>query len=289
MSDAPQVYLVPDEDPEMRRANEEARKTFRYFWRELSWERRRIVPGLDLACVKVPFSDPAELRDGDEEDGSGVEQMWLSDVDFDGQVIRGTLINTPQWLQSIQEGDEAEVPLNGISDWMYAIEGRVYGAYTVNLIRSRMGRGERRQHDDAWGLDFGDPEVIDVVPPEWLGQKPKRGFLGRLFGGGQSEPPKDLETTEHPMAENMAESLEEYLQSDPENVHATDDRGWTMLHQQALAGSAIGVSLLLKHGADMRAKTDNGMTPYQLAKVLRWKAVGQVLKAHAEKLKSGES
>ena len=43
------VFMSKDDDPEMQRAYENARATFRYFWREISWERRRIVPGLDLA------------------------------------------------------------------------------------------------------------------------------------------------------------------------------------------------------------------------------------------------
>jgi len=49
--------MFDDSDPEMQRAYENARANFRYFWREVAWERRRIVPALDLACVKAPFSD----------------------------------------------------------------------------------------------------------------------------------------------------------------------------------------------------------------------------------------
>jgi hypothetical protein len=51
------VFTFDDTDPEMQAAYEKARATFRYFWREVAWEQRRIVPGLDLAAVKAPFSD----------------------------------------------------------------------------------------------------------------------------------------------------------------------------------------------------------------------------------------
>jgi len=44
------VFLFDNSDPEMQRAYEQARATFKYFWRELAWERRRVVPALDLAC-----------------------------------------------------------------------------------------------------------------------------------------------------------------------------------------------------------------------------------------------
>jgi Uncharacterized protein conserved in bacteria (DUF2314) len=42
------VFMFDDNDPEMQQAYENVRATFRYFWREVARERRRIVPALDL-------------------------------------------------------------------------------------------------------------------------------------------------------------------------------------------------------------------------------------------------
>lgn len=64
-----QVYYHKDNDPEMQKAIDEARATFRYFWREMSWEYRRIVPALDMSAVKVPFQDPPELAEREGADG----------------------------------------------------------------------------------------------------------------------------------------------------------------------------------------------------------------------------
>jgi uncharacterized protein YegJ (DUF2314 family) len=50
-----QVFLADDGGPEMQRAYEQARDTFRYFWREIAWDRRRIVPALEMAAVKAPL------------------------------------------------------------------------------------------------------------------------------------------------------------------------------------------------------------------------------------------
>lgn len=275
-----QVHWFKSDDPAMQRANDEARSNFRCFWREMAWERRRIVPGLNLACVKVPFSDPPEENEASED--RRVEQMWLSEVNFDGKVITGTLINSPNWLTSMSEGDEKKVSIDGITDWMYAINGRVYGAWTVNLIRSRMDRKERAQHDQAWGLDFGDPARIEVLPSEWFNRKSSGGFLKRILGGAPAEP-IDWRTAEHPMAVNMTESLLEQLQSDPELVRTADDEGWTFLHQLALAGSATHVDLLLKHGADPKAQTNHGMTALQLARSLDWKNVIAILAQHSKR------
>jgi hypothetical protein len=49
------VFMFDDSDPEMQNAYLSARANFRYFWREVAWERRRIIPALDLACAKAPL------------------------------------------------------------------------------------------------------------------------------------------------------------------------------------------------------------------------------------------
>jgi uncharacterized protein YegJ (DUF2314 family) len=259
------VFLSDNSDPEMQRAFENARATFRFFWREIAWERRRIVPALDLACVKAPFSDGEQGKRT--KDTPEVEHMWLSEVDFDGQFVSGVLLNAPNWLKTVKEGDSARIPLGDISDWMYAISGEVFGAYTVNLLRSRMGRRERQEHDAAWGLTFGDPMKIRVAPEPNKGG----GLLKSWFGKRQAD------TQEHPMSESMASSLKEQLAKDPSLVSAKDDRGWTFLHQEALAGSTATVKVLLAAGADRDAVTDHGMTALQLARSLGWDNVVALL------------
>jgi uncharacterized protein YegJ (DUF2314 family) len=263
------VFLFDNSDPQMQEAYRKARATFRYFWREMAWERRRIVPALDLACVKAPFSDPGPAEP--QRDHPDVEHMWLGDVDFDGRLVRGVHLNSPNWLKSVKAGDPAEVPLGEISDWMYAIGGEVYGAYTVHLMRSRMGSRERQDHDAAWGLHFGDPGKVRVAPaPE------KRGGWLRSWFGRKSEGEAAI-PAEHPMSEAMVASLEERLAEDPSMLHEKDERGWTLLHHQALAGSAATVRVLLERGANPNARTDHGMTPLQLAQSLGWDIVVALL------------
>jgi len=274
MADSP-IFPSPSDDPEMDQAGAKARQTFRFFWREMAWERRRIVPGLELAAVKGSFSDPPEIR-AQNPDGLEVEHMWLLEVDFDGRQVHGTLINAPHSLKTFHEGDRVTIAGKQICDWMYVIGGSVYGGFTVDLLRSRMGKGERKQHDQAWGFDFGDVGVVNLVPPEYVGEAPaKKGGLLSLFGGAKSEPQDYavVAATEHPMSVNMRESLEQTLTETPGFLQDTDDHGFTFLHQLALAGSLDGVDVCLKHGADPKKAASNGMTPFALAKSLGWKKV----------------
>ncbi|MGB7323902.1 MAG: DUF2314 domain-containing protein, partial [Rubripirellula sp.] len=223
------VFMQSNEDPAMQQAYQRARKTFRYFWRELSWEYRRIVPGLDIAAVKVAFKDPPGTPKSDPNQPEA-EQMWVTDIQFDGQKVSGTLINQPNWLQSVKEGDEVSVKPSQVNDWMYATSNMVCGAFTVNVMRAEMSKSERKAHDGAWGLNFGHPDSIIVVPPDYIGQSaPKKG----LFSGPKPivQDLTEVAKHEHPMALNMLDSLKEQLQQDPSLTQHADDRGLTFLHQ----------------------------------------------------------
>lgn len=259
----------------MEQAAAKARQTFRYFWREMAWEQRRIVPGHDLAAVKGSFSDPPEVR-AQNPGGLEVEHMWLLEIDFDGRELQGTLINSPHSLQSVSEGDRVTMAGKQIFDWMYVIGGDVYGGFTVDVLRGRMGSAERKQHDEAWGFNFGDVGVVNLVPPEFIGEPPakKKGFFSRLIGS--ASPPQDytaVAAAEHPMSANMRSSLEQTLTENPGLLTEADDHGYTFLHQLSLAGSLDGVDVCLKHGADPNQAAPNGMTPYKLAKSLGWERV----------------
>lgn len=247
MSDEQPVFMFDADDPEMVEAYLGAQGTFRYFWRELAWEQRRIVPALEFACVKAPFSDDVDTE-GDET--PNVEHMWVSEIVFDGLVIRGVVINQPNWIQSVAQGDAVELPITYISDWMYSRVGEVHGGFTVQLMRRRMDDDDRAAHDEAWGLDFGDPAHVRID-----------------------------DAPEHPMSENMAAAWAEQLTASPETATQVGENGWTMLHHLALAGSLANVELLLQHGADPHAKTPDGRTALDLAESLEWDRVAGALRA----------
>lgn len=266
----------------MFEASKKARQTFKFFWRELAWERRRIIPGLELAAVKASLCDPAEVRAANP-GGLEVEHMWLMDIDFDGRHVEGTLINKPHSLKTYQEGQQVKIVGKQVGDWMYVCAGEVCGGFTVDLMRSRMSASERKQHDAAWGHDFGDAGVVPLVPTSHLGDEaPTKKGLFSTFKKVPQKPQdyKKVAAAEHPMSVNMRESFEQALQENPEMLEQADDaHGFTFLHQLALAGSLDGVDVCLKHGADTNKKANNGMTAFDLAKCLAWKRVMARLQA----------
>ena len=252
VDEASRVVFAKD-DAAMQRAFASAQETFRYFWREVAWDKRRIVQGMEFAYVKAAFSD-----------GGEVEYMWLSEIEFDGQYVSGVLVNAPRYVDA-RKGDPARVLPALISDWMFGWDGQVYGGYTIQAMRARMGTAERRDHDQAWGMNFGEASTVKVSP------RPKGGVLRKLFGS------RDPETDEHPMSAGMAVQLKEQLAQNPSMATEKDSRGWTLLHDEALAGNVETVKVLLEAGADRNAVTEHGMTPAQLARSLGWERVVALL------------
>jgi uncharacterized protein YegJ (DUF2314 family) len=249
MSDT-KVFFASDENQKMIQAYQKAQETFKYFWRELSWENRRIVPALDIACVKVAF---VQEIDGE----SVVEHMWINDIDFDGENIKGILINDPNILTNVNNGDEVEIPLKQISDWLFSDGEKTYGGFTIQAMRSEMSEKEREEHDAAWGLDFGDYNNVFVV-------------------FNQNEKPENL--IEHPMSINMRESLIGFLNENPTELTNKDDFGYTLLHKEAIAGNKTTVEVLLQSGADKNEKTNNGKTAHDFALQLQWEHLIPLLK-----------
>lgn len=251
----------------MEQAGARAVGSFKYLWRELTWEYRRIVPALGLSAIKTAFKESKGGLDA-------VEHMWLSEIEFDGDVISATLTNSPNEITSVKEGDKITLRKDQIEDWMYVIEGRVYGGFTIQVLRARMSSAERRGHDGAWGFTFAEPNRVDLVP-NWQ-EKGKKKLLGRLFGGG-APPPGDPDA-EHPMSENMAVGLAEAVGKGREAFFELDAAGLNSLHSLALGGSAACVKVLLQAGADPHAKTRSGRTALELATMMGWPRVVELLR-----------
>lgn len=256
-AESPVFYAKPD-DPEMAKAVAGAVASFKYLWRELTWEYRRIVPALHLSAVKAAFNDAGGTPDM-------AEHMWLSEIAFDGELISATLMNAPNSLTSIEAGDRIQLRVDQIEDWMYVIDGHVYGGFTIQVLRAGMSPSERSEHDAAWGFDFAEPDRVDLVP-DWHAKQQGKG----ASAAGDPD-------AEHPMSENMAKGLAEAVGANREAFLELGDDGLNTLHSMILGGSAACVKVLLAAGADPTEKTGKGKTPRELAAMMGWPRVAALL------------
>lgn len=238
------IFYASGERPKMIEAFQKARDTFKYFWRELFWERNRIIPALNMACVKIAFT---QLQEGG--DYPIVEHMWINDVQFDGEQLEGVLVNEPNQLTNVNNGDWIKVSVDQISDWLFSIQAKTYGGFTIQAMRSEMTEDECIAHDEAWGLDFRD--YNDIL---WVYE--------------QKEHPENL--IEHPMSISMREKLIDFLKQYPEELTGRDAQGYQMLHREAIAGNKTSIEVLKELGVDLKGKTESGKTALDFAKQLNW-------------------
>ena len=139
----PDVFFVESEDSEMLTAIQEAQETFDEFRDYYHSERSDLV----YFSVKARF-----LIDGDPSSG---EHIWLYDIDLSDNQVRGKIGNEPLDAVYLSIDEEVIIGMDDISDWMVVDEdGRVYGGYTVRVLRNRMTEEERLQFDEETGFIF---------------------------------------------------------------------------------------------------------------------------------------
>ncbi len=125
----------------------------------------------------------------------------------------------------------------------------------------------RNQHDKAWKLKFGAPDdvKVELFTDKSKSSKPQTGFA------------------DHPMCLNMLKDIEAELEKDQSIANTMFEDGWTLLHQEAMAGNLGIVKLLISHGADVSALTPNGYTAALVARKIGWSEIAEYIEEHEKK------
>ncbi|WP_289665746.1 YegJ family protein [Flavobacterium panacagri] len=133
----PPIYGVESQDEEMNAAILKANETLDSFNSGLT------NPKAESQALKVQFSN-----------SSGIEHMWVGDVILKNGKYSGILNNDPEYVKEYRSGDQIEVDPSKISDWMYIENGKLYGGYTIKVLRNRMSEEERKQFDEESGMQI---------------------------------------------------------------------------------------------------------------------------------------
>jgi uncharacterized protein YegJ (DUF2314 family) len=120
----------------MAEAVQKARKTLDKFISAL----RSPKSNQSRFSVKKPFIE-----------GDKVEQLWVNEVSFDGQLFHGKVDNEPVDLKGVKLGDEVTVSPEEISDWMFVQKGRLVGGYTVQASCRDLSPAQKKQFEKDTG------------------------------------------------------------------------------------------------------------------------------------------
>ena len=133
----PDIYNVAGNDKEMNEAIEKANKTLSDFNSVLT------NPKIEVKALKVKFQNQTDI-----------EHLWLSDVKLKDGKYSGILDNEPEFIKDHKIGDTINVDRNEISDWMYLENGKLFGGYTIKVLRNRMSESEKEQFDTESGMSI---------------------------------------------------------------------------------------------------------------------------------------
>ncbi|MFA0923242.1 DUF2314 domain-containing protein [Xanthomonas fragariae] len=153
------MYIANDEDAALQPVDAAACDTVKFLWRELSWEYRRIVPGVEMAAVQLPFATDVSAVDAPSH-----AHVWISNVQFDGDQVSGRQLNDPEWIAGRTAVDAGFAPMADLEDWMSAVDGQIYGGHPIDAMCRTMSLAECAEDDAPWGLDFAETGAVRPVP-----------------------------------------------------------------------------------------------------------------------------
>lgn len=73
--------------------------------------------------------------------------IWTTPVRIEAGKYYGTLDNEPYQIKKYVVGDEINIPVDQISDWMYVDDGKLVGGYTLRVVRDSLTEEQRKEFD----------------------------------------------------------------------------------------------------------------------------------------------
>lgn len=147
---------MPDTDPEVVAARNEAKRTLPLFRNATA--SGRFSPASCL--VKVTFIDrsvtaePALVRTSEsasEYPEHPICHLWLSVTSVLDDLVFCSVFEAPEELR-LKPGTSFVVASESIEDWMINQDSEVYGGYSLRLIRDRLGVEGRKRFDAHTGI-----------------------------------------------------------------------------------------------------------------------------------------
>ncbi len=128
--DEPLIFSLTDDDAEMNAAIESAKETLADF------DKALIDSGNENFALKISF----DVRDK-------VEHIWAVNIEKIDDEYLGIIDNIPNSVTEIKLNNKIEIEKNRISDWMFSKNGKLYGGFTIRVLRNRMSELEKENFD----------------------------------------------------------------------------------------------------------------------------------------------
>jgi uncharacterized protein YegJ (DUF2314 family) len=140
--DDDRIATVTGTDAEMNAAIAWAQRTLPEF------ERRLASPPAAQSYIGIK----AAFDYGDND----AEHMWIKNIAVVEGGYEGTLVSAPQYVHSLEAGQQVFVRREQVSDWLAIDDGVLVAGYTMRVIRKRLSPEEQREFDAMVGYRIVD-------------------------------------------------------------------------------------------------------------------------------------
>jgi uncharacterized protein YegJ (DUF2314 family) len=123
-------------DREISQIAGDARDTLPGFFRHLNSKKS----GENGFSVKYPLA-------ADDGSGVGIEQVWLTGIQFKDGVYYGILAGSPTHLNGMKKGDKIIFDTEIITDWMYMQNGKIIGGYSIKYLLEKIPEDQRSEKE----------------------------------------------------------------------------------------------------------------------------------------------
>jgi uncharacterized protein YegJ (DUF2314 family) len=146
-------YAGPKDAGDLQQARQQAQDNLDQFIQAVTNPKE----GQNGFAVKKKFTNQ-DSADADDAAVIDAEYMWVAVTEYKGEgetpLFRGTLDNQPEILKEIlSKGDEVEVTLNEVEDWVYIENGQRKGGWSIDVLAKKTSdeadaAGEEESPDD---------------------------------------------------------------------------------------------------------------------------------------------
>lgn len=131
----PNVRSFRADNPDLSAATREARDRLPFFLTRV----QHPLATQNTASAKVRLLD-----------GTREEQMWLSDLSFDGKLLHGRLNDTPVAMTRLHANDTLSVPIADLTDWLIMDSSRLCGGYSLRVVRRLLPAAQQARFDKTF-------------------------------------------------------------------------------------------------------------------------------------------
>lgn len=88
----------------------------------------------------------------------GMEYLWMEVESHRGDAVTGRIVNAPEDVPEVREGERVVVDVVKVVDWAYFKGKKSFGQFTTRVLL--VGADEARQHE--FGADLLAPTPIET-------------------------------------------------------------------------------------------------------------------------------